>query len=34
MMFPFKANPVRFIRELPDGQGANQPQRVTNNAGT
>ena len=23
MMFPFKANPVRFIRELPDGQGAN-----------
>jgi hypothetical protein len=34
MMFPFEANPVRFIRELPGGQGGNQPQRVTNNAGT
>jgi hypothetical protein len=30
-MFPFEADPVRFIRELPGGQGGNQPQQVTNN---
>jgi hypothetical protein len=32
MMFPFEANPVRFIRELPGGQGGNPPQQVTSNA--
>jgi hypothetical protein len=34
MMFPFEANPVRFIRELAGGQVGDQPQPVTNNAGT